>query len=68
MITLYFTIPYDEKNCYCVIVRKEDKKKATELVDQAYNEYLESEEIADFQSHAESLLKAHNITFEFSIW
>lgn len=67
-ITLRFWIEYGDGYYYCVIVNKKDKELATKLVNKAYNDYLQDEEVNDFQGHAEALLKGYGIEHEFSIW
>ena len=68
METIYTMIPYDKENNYCVIVREEDKDQATEIINQAYNDWLNQEESEDFQSYVTTLLKEHGLEFELSIW
>ena len=68
MITIKFCIAYDNEYDYCVIVNENDKELATELVNKAYNEFLENDNISDFQEYASKLLSENGIEFEFSIW
>ena len=63
-----FLIPYDNEFCYCIVVNEQDKAVASELVNKAYNEFLENDEIYDFQVYASQLLTDNEIEFEFSIW
>lgn len=67
-ITIRFWIEFGSGYYYCVIVNKENKELATELVNKAYNDYLQDDAIADFQGHAEALLKGYGIEYEFSLW
>lgn len=67
-ITIRFWIELEAGYYYCVIVNKEDKVLATDLVNKAYNEYLQNDNITDFQGHAEALLRENGIEHAFSIW
>lgn len=68
MITIKTMIPYDNENNYCLLVKEEDKALATELINKAYNAFLNDEIHTGFQEYAEILLTEHNIQHEFSLW
>ena len=68
MITIKTMIPYDSENNYCLLVKEEDKEQATDLINKAYNDWLNEEDAPNFEEYIEALLKEHEIQHELSLW
>jgi len=68
MSNLRLAIPYDEENNYLLIVKEQDKELAADIVNKAYNEFLENDSISNFEKYASDILRDSGIEFEFSIW
>lgn len=66
--TIHTVIPYDNEYCYSVVVKEEEKEKATGIINDAYTKWLTDDKAGDFQEYAEKMLAAQDIKVEFSIW